>query len=312
MCGAGAACGCRPDRQIDTPRTQAAAFFLRGMRDNGHLSIASHFSMPASSPAKVAGTAAFSKFMVVLQRVADAEEPVTIAALARNSGFPRPTVYRIVAALVAEGMLRENARDGTLSLGPRLMQLASRSWSRSDLRLAAVEALKTLRDVTGETVHLAVPNGNTMIYIEKLESMSAVRMASRIGASVSMHSTAVGKAYLSVLEAQARDELVAQLEFTRYMPNTIADAVALAKQLARFRKQGWSVDEEENEAGIYCFGAPIVDAQGRPLAAVSVSTLRFRQKEDPVAAYVMPLLEACREIGVRVAETPALAGGRDV
>jgi len=250
--------------------------------------------------------------MVVLQQVADAEEPVTIAALARDGGFPRPTVYRIVAALVAEGMLCENPRDNTLSLGPRLMQLASRSWSRSDLRMAAVEALKTLRDVTGETVHLAVPHGNTMIYIEKLESPSAVRMASRIGTSVSMHSTAVGKAYMFALAQDALDELIPQLAFTRYMPNTIGDAKTLRKQLDLFRAQGWSVDDEENEAGIHCFGAPIVDAQGRPLAAVSVSTLRFRQKEDPVAAYVRPLVEACREIGVRVGETPALAGGRDV
>ncbi|PWK33847.1 IclR family transcriptional regulator [Cupriavidus plantarum] len=289
------------------------AFFCVRMRDNECSFIDKPtLLMPASSPAKVAGTAAFSKFMVVLQQVADAEEPVTIASLARDGDFPRPTVYRIVAALVAEGMLRENPRDNTLSLGPRLMQLASRSWSRSDLRVAAVDALKTLRDVTGETVHLAVPNGNTMIYIEKLESPSAVRMASRIGTSVSMHSTAVGKAYLFALPSDALDALIPQLEFRRYMPNSIGDADTLRAQLEAFRSRGWSVDDEENEAGIHCFGAPILDAHGHPIAAVSVSTLRFRQKEDPVAAYVTPLMAACREIGARVAETPALAGGRDV
>ncbi|CAG9167049.1 IclR family transcriptional regulator [Cupriavidus respiraculi] len=265
-----------------------------------------------SPTAKVAGTAAFSKFMHVLQLVADAEEPVTVASLVKASGYPRPTVYRIVAALAAEGMLRESARDGVLTLGPRLMQLASRSWSRSDLRLAAVEALKTLRDVTGETVHLAVPNGNTMVYIEKLESMSAVRMASRIGTAVSMHSTAVGKAYLARLPEAELGAVLADMPFPRYTANTVADAGALREQLDVFRARGWSVDDEENEAGIYCFGAAIVDAGGHPLAAVSVSTLRFRQKDDPQAGYVEPLVAACHDIGRRIAESPALAGSRNL
>lgn len=272
--------------------------------------------MPASTSSaisgKVAGTAAFSKFMEVLQIVADADEPMTIAGLTRATGFPRPTVYRIAAALVAEGMLQECPRTGTLTLGTRLMQLASRSWSRSDLRLAAAEALKALRDITGETVHLAVPNDTSMIYIEKLESTSAVRMASRIGTSVSMHSTAVGKAYLSALAPAARTALIARLAFTRFMPDTIVTPEALTAQVELFTRQGWSVDAEENEAGIYCFGAPVLDPQGQPVAAVSVSTLRFRQKPDPESAYVKPLLEACREISRRVAESPALAASRNM
>ncbi len=88
-----------------------------------------------------------------------------------------------MAAFLAEGLLCAGSRAGTLVLGPRLIQLASRSWGRSDLRLAASEPLKQLRDSTGETVHLAVHSGGRMVYIEKLESPSAVRMASRTGAS---------------------------------------------------------------------------------------------------------------------------------
>jgi len=260
----------------------------------------------------VAGTAAFSKFMSVLQLVADAEEPATVASLVRQSGYPRPTVYRIVAALAAEGMLHENERDGTFGLGPRLIQLASRSWGRSDLRLAAVEALKALRDITGETVHLAVPNGNAMVYIEKLESTSAVRMASRIGTSVSMHSTAVGKAFLAMLDPRKREAILQALPLPRYTENTIVDLADLRAQLDLFHSNGWSVDDEENEAGIYCFGAPILNEQGEPVAAVSVSTLRFRQKADPQQAYVAPLREACQAISQRIASTPRLAAAQDL
>ena len=69
------------------------------------------------------------------------------------------------------------------------------------------------------------------------------------------------------------------------------------------------VDNEENEAGIFCFGAAIRGAAGLPVAAISVSTLVFRQKEDPEQAYVAPLLEACRVISERIAQTPSLLAG---
>lgn len=271
--------------------------------------------MPGSRPASptpaasVAGTAAFSKFMHLLQLVADAPEPLTVAELSRLSGYPRPTVYRTVAALVAERLLAEHPRTGRLTLGPRLIQLASRSWGRSELRLAAVEELKRLRDITGETVHLAVPNGAHMVYIEKLESPSAVRMSSRIGTNVSMYSTAVGKAYLAMLDAEAQEAALRALPqpFVRYMPNTLKDAAALRRQLKEVRKRGWAIDDEENEAGIYCFGAPIFGEGGVPVAAISVSTLRFRQRDNPEQAYAAPLLQACRAITQRIAETPALS-----
>ncbi|MBB1604504.1 IclR family transcriptional regulator [Variovorax sp. UMC13] len=257
--------------------------------------------------AQVAGTASFSKFMHVLQLVADAQEPVNVAALMRASGYPRPTVHRIVAALIVERLLVENERSGMLALGPRLIQLASRSWGRSELRLAAVDELKRLRDLTGETVHLAVPNGSSMVYIEKLESPSAVRMTSRIGTSVSLHATAVGKAYLAALDEAALAPLLQGLPLPRYTANTATDIAALRAQVALTRTRGWSVDNEENEAGIFCFGAVIRGGTGAPVAAISVSTLVFRQKDDPEQAYVAPLLEACRAISERIAQTPALS-----
>ena len=264
-----------------------------------------------SAAAQVAGTAAFSKFMNVLQLVADATSPMSVAALMRASGYPRPTVHRIVAALLAEGLLAENTRagaSGTLALGPRLIQLASRSWGRSELRLAAVDELKRLRDVTGETVHLAVPSGNSMVYIEKLESPSAVRMASRIGTSVSLHATAVGKAYLAALDGTALELVLQKLPLPRYTANTLVNLPDLRQQLEVTRQQGWSADREENETGIYCFGAAILGSQGRPVAAISVSTLLFRQKGDPVKTYVEPLLQVCRVISARLAQVPSLSG----
>ncbi len=123
-----------------------------------------------------------------MQLIADAGAPPTIAQLAALSGYPRPTVYRIVGALIAEGLAVESARGGCYTLGTCLMSLASRSWERSDLRIAATDALQVLRDATQETVHLVVRSGAEMVCIEKLENPHAVRMASRIGTRVTLYS----------------------------------------------------------------------------------------------------------------------------
>jgi len=266
---------------------------------------------PADTSA-VAGTAAFGKFMQVLQLVADATDAVSVASLVRATGFPRPTVHRIVAGLLAERMLVENQQGATLALGPRLIQLASRSWGRSELRLAAVDELKRLRDLTGETVHLAVPNGkvgqgSSMVFIEKLESPSAVRMSSRIGTNVAMHATAVGKAYLAALEPEVLEAQLTGLALPKFTQHTLTTLPKLRAELQRTRTRGWSVDDEENEPGIHCFGAVVCGSQGTPLAAISVSTLLFRQKAQPEQAYVAPLLEVCAAISRRLVLTPGLA-----
>lgn len=258
----------------------------------------------AAGASKATGTQAFSKFMAVLQLIADAAEPQTIPQLSRASGYPRPTVYRIVGALVAEGLVIENPRTGTLTLGPRLINLASRSWGRSDLRVAAADALKTLRDTVRETVHLAVPSELGMVYIEKLESPQAVRMTSRIGTRVTLYSSSVGKAYLCALSEQRREALLAQIKLERFTPNTITDLDVLRRELAETAQRGYAEDREENEPQIFCYGSPILGHDGQPVAAISISIPLFRRSDTPLDTYVVPLKAACRAISDLIAPVP--------
>jgi IclR family transcriptional regulator, KDG regulon repressor len=253
-----------------------------------------------SDSTKATGTAAFSKFMAVMQLIADASEPPTIPQLAVASGYPRPTVYRIVGALIAEGLVVEDARGGCYALGPRLMSLASRSWERSDLRIAATDALQSLRDATQETVHLAVRSGSEMVYIEKLESPHAVRMASRIGTRVTLYSSSVGKAYLSTLAAVERDALLDGITLERFTANTIINRSALDAELDATRARGYAEDREENEAQIFCYGCPIIGANGATLGCISVSIPLFRKCKTPMQTYIEPLRTACRSIAERM------------
>jgi DNA-binding IclR family transcriptional regulator len=250
---------------------------------------------------RIAGTAAFSKFMAVLQLIADQDAPLSIAQLAALSGYPRPTVYRILAALMAEGMVMENPRTRQFEVGPRLINLASRAWDRSDLRATAIDSLRALRDATRETVHLAVPSDAGMVYIEKLESPQAVRMTSRIGTRVTLYSSSVGKAYLAALDEQRRERLMRAMRLERFTEHTITGLDALRAEIAATQARGHAEDREENEAQIFCYGAAIIGADSQPAACISISIPLFRRRQDAQQAYIGPLLETCAAISRKLA-----------
>lgn len=251
----------------------------------------------------VAGAAAFSKFIAVLQLVADAETPPSVAKLSAASGYPRPTVHRIVAALQAEGLIVATGNGTTFGLGPRLVNLASRSWERSDLRLAAVDALMELRNVTSETIHLAVPSQGEMVYIEKLESPHAVRMASRVGTRVSLTSSSVGKAYLATLGVAEREALLKDAPLERFTEHTLVSLDDVRNEVAATEQRGYAEDREENEIAISCYGAAIRGTDGRAVGCISISMPTYRLKADAQACYIEPLLAACRTIAARLGPT---------
>lgn len=227
------------------------------------------------APTPVQGAASFSKFMTVLQIIADAPGTLDIAQLTKRAGFPRGTVYRLVSALIAEGLITQSG-NGTFRLGPRLLQLAAKTWEDSDLRTIARDFLVALRDATDEAVHLAVPSNNRMVYIDKLVGSSTVQMQTSIGAQVELHSTSVGKAWLSGLPDERLLEVIKGLKLRRRTAKTITTTDALLEELKLTRERGFAFDNEENEPDICCLGSPIFNRQGEPVGAISVSMPVYR------------------------------------
>jgi len=248
---------------------------------------------------EIPGTAAFGKFMNVLQAVADAPGTVTIGQLSRDLGMPRPTAHRIVAALLAEGMLAEEF-SGRIGLGPRLVSLAFRAWDGSALRQVAQESLSRLRDRLDETVHLAVHEGEGMVYIDKLESRRNVRMASRIGTRVPLHSTSVGKAWLASLTEPELQQVLAGIDLTPRTPHSIKDLESLRAEIAKTRERGYSLDLQENELDICCYGKACKGPEGKVLGCISVSLPRYRFQELPEQEVLAAMQECVDSMEARL------------
>jgi DNA-binding IclR family transcriptional regulator len=237
------------------------------------------------------GVQSLERAAALLRALAEAGRPLSAGELAAAVGLPRPTVYRLLQTLCAEGWVAQNGRS--FVIGASVLWLAARRLEQLELRSVGRPLLAELRDRTGETVHLGVLEAGQVVYVEKLESPGPLRMASMVGRIVPAHSTALGKAMLAYLPREQVERIVERHGLVRRTPNTITDPARLFQELAAIRARGYSIDNVENEEGIRCVGAAIFDHRGRVAGAVSVS--------GSVAS--ISLERARRELGPLVRET---------
>lgn len=233
-------------------------------------------AVPSSAQGPVQGSAAVVKGLQLLQIIPELEEAATVKGIQQHLGWPRPTLYRLLNTLEREGFLERNPLGGEYVLGRQFIHLARRSLRAGSLQERVRGALQRIGRETGETVHLGVPSGMHMTYIDKVESAETVRMASYIGMAVPMHSTSVGKAYLAALDESERERYLEQLDWEPVTARTIVDAARFRRELRETRRRGYAIDDEENEAGIICFGLAVTEVDGRVAGAISVSVPRYR------------------------------------
>jgi DNA-binding IclR family transcriptional regulator len=229
---------------------------------------------------------------------ASGRDGMTLAELAATVTTAKSTTHRYVSTLLELGALRRGA-DGRLRLGLRLIELAGAMLEGDNLRHAAEPVLHDVMARTGETVHLGVPGEGMVVYVAKVESAQSVRLVSRIGARVPFHSSAMGKALLACMDAA---ELEAELARPREVRTirTITARGALEDEIARIRERGYAVDDEENEAGVRCVGAAVVNGRGRALAALSVSAPASRMPLERCAEVAPVVRSAAAEIARRL------------
>jgi DNA-binding IclR family transcriptional regulator len=222
------------------------------------------------------GGGSIDKALMVLEALAEHRRVTDIAT---GTGLPKSTVHRILQSLVGWGFARADGSGGYVP-GPRILTLAGKVMSRFDPAQHADTALQRLRDRTGFTVHFAVRSGDEAVYVRKVEGLRPYQMASRVGMSMPLHSTSIGKAILAQLRDGEVASITSRTGLGRRTDHTITESQALLDHLAEIRRRGYAVDDEENEAGIRCVGAPVFDHTGTVMGGISISGLTFEVDPD--------------------------------
>jgi DNA-binding IclR family transcriptional regulator len=224
---------------------------------------------------------------------------VTLKDVATGLDLNKSTALRLFEPLIDFGLVSQDDETGRFRLGARVVSLGQSFLSKVDLRAIAHPALRGLMTDTGETVHLTIYDHPDVVYVDKVESPNVVHMRSEIGKRMPAYSTATGKAFLAHLPADRVSDAIAR-GLPRRTANTITTADDLLAELAKVREQGWAVDNVENEDGVRCVGAPILDHLGAVVAALSVSGPTMRVTEDRVPELGAQVKTVAEEISHRI------------
>ncbi|WP_166791308.1 IclR family transcriptional regulator [Cryobacterium sp. Hh7] len=208
----------------------------------------------------------------ILFTLAAHPQGIGLAELSRETGITMTTAHRLLATLRKRNLVRETP-DGLQALGAATLVLSGAFLDGLDVRSEARPFLVSLRDETNETCHLGVLASPQIVYIDKIDSTRRVRMVSQVGGTGPAFSTAIGKSFLAYASTEVLDNVLRETNSRRV---EAVNAVALQATLTQDRSRGFSTDLEENEPGICCVGAPIMDSSGRVVAGMSVSTPRER------------------------------------
>jgi IclR family acetate operon transcriptional repressor len=217
----------------------------------------------------------------------------TLARLSEAVGLPKSSTFRYLNTLESRGYVESGAAPGTYRLGMRFVPSHQRRLQVLGERARPV--MQRLRDRFGETVNLAVLDGNRIVYVEILESARTMRLAARVGDRVPVHSSALGKAICATLPDDDIVEILDAEGMPRLTANTITRIPDFLAAVGSVREAGYALDDGEHEEDGRCV-AVAIGGSGVP-AAVSVSAPAVRFSSDEVGPVAAALMAAAIEIG---------------
>ncbi|MZD10511.1 helix-turn-helix domain-containing protein, partial [Streptomyces sp. SID5785] len=233
----------------------------------------------------------------VLHAVARTDGPHRLGDIAEYSGVPKATAHRVLATLVEEGYAAADG-EGRYGSGVQLHALAAQVLADDSVGIEAV--LRTLQQRLGQAVHLAVLSGDHATYTHKVDPGHAYRIATDVGTPLPLHATAAGKALLAHLPPAEASDILDRTGLPARTPRTHTDRVALDAELAAIRDAGYATDYEEADDSICSLAAPVLDADGTAVGAVSVSSLTFLVPEAQLPEFAPAVRQAAQDVSRRL------------
>ena len=214
------------------------------------------------------GRSVVSKAVSLLDAFAIDDLELSLNELARRTGLPLSTAYRLAGELVSWGGL-ERAEGGGYRVGLRLLEVGARAPRSATMHEIVVPFMQDLFVATRENVHLAVTAGHEALYIERVTGLQSIPVKSRRWGRMPLHATGVGKVLLAYADSAFVDQVIAQ-GLPRFTPYTIVAPGHLRRNLAEIRHTGVGFAHEEMTVGRLSVAAPVFDADGRAVAAMSI------------------------------------------
>ncbi len=250
----------------------------------------------------VPGTQTLSRGLMLLELVGAGVND--LRQLSERMAVPRSTVARMLGSLVADGYLHHLPYKG-YSLGSKLILLGHRALEQRPLTALARPHLEVLAHATRDTVHLGMLDAGEVLYLDKVPGLRGLEMRSRVGSRMPLASTGLGKAMMFDLPEDTWPDAYGRAVTFASAPNRpdMRPFPDLDADLRRSRARGFATDLEENEFGIRCVAAPLRDATGAVIGAISVASAATFMPEDRLDTLGPHVAQAAQEISAALGWT---------
>lgn len=261
------------------------------------------YDPPQAQPGRT--VPAIRRTLAVFELLAHSRRSLTLSEISRRLELPKSSVYRILTTLEEEACVHRNRETERFSLGVKLMALSRAALEGAELREQAMPLLMRLQQKTGLTVHMAILEHRQAVLIAKLEPLAAPGVGTWVGRAMDLNSTAAGKALIAHLPQSEIARHFRSRAFVRHNQRTIVDLARLERELAGVRECGYALDNEEDELGVRCVGAPVIHGD-RVIAAVSVAGSLDQVSDARLGFLAMWVKQIAMSISARLAGTAGI------
>jgi DNA-binding IclR family transcriptional regulator len=209
------------------------------------------------------------RLLTLLEEIVRLGRPVTPTELSGATDLPKATLHRLFQTLEAEGYLQREPDGRSYSVGPRARQMAVATLSTQRVRTARLAVMRALATDVGETCNLAIPDRESMVYLDRVETEWPLRVQFSVGTHVPLHCTAGGKLYLATLSDLKLDSFLRNARLDAMTRHTLTSPDALRAEIEKVRAQGYAIDNEEFLEGVIAFAMPLRDTHGRMPATIA-------------------------------------------
>ncbi|CAM5487844.1 Acetate operon repressor OS=Afipia felis OX=1035 GN=iclR_4 PE=4 SV=1 [Afipia felis] len=242
-------------------------------------------------------SAVLNRLVSMLEFIAESGRPVSVSELVRSLDIPKPSAHRICRILESMGILLRDPIAKGLVVGPRLSNLAMNATLASSDTTVRRSILRSVTEKTGETSSLTILEGDELLFIDRVESASPLRLQLFPGSRVPLHCTSGGKLFLAHLPPEKRKQFLSAASLTKYTENTITKPEALKRDLDKVKAQLLGTDNEEYVHGLIAIAVPVFDTKGRLCSALSINAPAARYNIKEIQQHVETLRQASRALG---------------
>jgi IclR family acetate operon transcriptional repressor len=248
--------------------------------------------------------------LFVLAYLRDAPQAtLSLAEIAAGLALTKSTVHRLLTTLVRHGYAAQDPVTKRYRLGLAFLAFGHRVVEQLDVRRHALRVMRALAEETGEAVHLNVLAGTGALCVDEVVGPNGATLGSTVGVVLPVHSVATGKCFLAWMDEPERAALLDRLDFAPITDHTIRDRATLEAELVRVRQRGYAVNDEETYPGVRYVAAPIFDAHGGVVGAMSLGAPVIRAAAADLPRMGAQIQRAVERVSASLGYGPAPRAG---